>query len=416
VRRKGCGIGWYGPRPGGGLVDALGLSSYERPAVYTTTSAPSHDRNLRSLAKMLETGLLFGHVRAAGPGAMVHQANTHPFCCGRYLFQHNGDVARFPKIRRALLARLRDCLFEWLSGTTDSELLFALFLNELPDVVSMQPPEVLAAALKSAMRLVVEASGGEASSLNVACTDGECVLATRFRNGPGEAPPSLYYHTGPMPGLPSWDLAPAGGLGGLGGMTANLTRDGLMVAQEPAAGAAGTQLGSSYEGGASTLLRRGSFERRKPHPRQSLLVASEPLAADGDGVLSEWRVFPPNTLLVAVPVWRGGALDGQRAHRCDLQDSAPADEVGDDAAQTPVVLLDLQFESLALLAAWQPATGLGAARSAGVIPGDPRNDAHLPPRCPPRDKATPPLPAAAVAVLEQPPADDLDFAALSFEA
>jgi predicted glutamine amidotransferase len=43
---------------------------------------------------------------------------------------HNGNVHGFTKIRRALLERLRDCLFEWLSGTTDSELLFALFLNQ----------------------------------------------------------------------------------------------------------------------------------------------------------------------------------------------------------------------------------------------------------------------------------------------
>ena len=44
---------------------------------------------------------------------------------------HNGNVHGFTKIRRALLERLRDCLFEWLSGTTDSELLFALFLNQV---------------------------------------------------------------------------------------------------------------------------------------------------------------------------------------------------------------------------------------------------------------------------------------------
>ena len=44
---------------------------------------------------------------------------------------HNGNVNDFTKIRRALLERLRDCLFEWLSGTTDSELLFALFLNQV---------------------------------------------------------------------------------------------------------------------------------------------------------------------------------------------------------------------------------------------------------------------------------------------
>jgi predicted glutamine amidotransferase len=191
VNVHGCGIGWYGDTPGAGLVDALGLCSYERPAVYTTTSAPSHDRNLRSLSKMVESSLLFGHVRAAGPGAAVHLYNTHPFSCGRYLFQHNGALGNFSKIRRALLARLRDCLFEWLSGTTDSELLFALFLNALPDCVSLQPPEVLAAALKDTIRLVVEAAGGEPSSINVSCTDGECVLATRFRDGLGETAPSL---------------------------------------------------------------------------------------------------------------------------------------------------------------------------------------------------------------------------------
>ena len=51
---------------------------------------------------------------------------------------HNGNVHDFTKIRRALLERLRDCLFEWLSGTTDSELLFALFLNQVrpPDDVA----------------------------------------------------------------------------------------------------------------------------------------------------------------------------------------------------------------------------------------------------------------------------------------
>jgi glutamine amidotransferase len=93
VNVHGCGIGWYSNKPGGGLVDATGLSSYERPAVYTTTSAPTHDRNLRSLTKMLETTLLFGHVRAAGPGASVHQFNCHPFQAGRFLFMHNGEIA-----------------------------------------------------------------------------------------------------------------------------------------------------------------------------------------------------------------------------------------------------------------------------------------------------------------------------------
>ena len=76
-----------------GLLDELGLTAYERPSVYTSVAAPTHDRNLRSLSKNVETSLLFGHVRAAGPGASVHEYNCHPFACGRYMFMHNGEAS-----------------------------------------------------------------------------------------------------------------------------------------------------------------------------------------------------------------------------------------------------------------------------------------------------------------------------------
>ena len=81
VNVHGCGIGWYA-RERCGLVDELGLDAYNRPTVYTTVAAPSHDRNLRALSKTISSSLLFGHVRAAGPGASVHQYNCHPFFMG----------------------------------------------------------------------------------------------------------------------------------------------------------------------------------------------------------------------------------------------------------------------------------------------------------------------------------------------
>ena len=90
VNVHGCGIGWYGSNPLQGLRDLKGLCSYSRPCCYTTIAAPSHDRNLRSLSKAISTSLLFGHVRAAGPGASVHEYNCHPFYNGRYMFMHNG--------------------------------------------------------------------------------------------------------------------------------------------------------------------------------------------------------------------------------------------------------------------------------------------------------------------------------------
>ena len=96
---------WYGSCPHGGLKDAKGLCAYSRPCCYTTIAAPSHDRNLRSLSKAISTSLLFGHVRAAGPGASVHESNCHPFYNGRYMFMHNGEIYGFKKIREVCWQR-----------------------------------------------------------------------------------------------------------------------------------------------------------------------------------------------------------------------------------------------------------------------------------------------------------------------
>ena len=52
VNVHGCGIGWYTCERTG-LVDELGLDAYDRPTVYTTVAAPSHDRNLRALSKTI---------------------------------------------------------------------------------------------------------------------------------------------------------------------------------------------------------------------------------------------------------------------------------------------------------------------------------------------------------------------------
>ena len=152
VNVHGCGIGWYGSNPLQGLRDLKGLCSYSRPCCYTTIAAPSHDRNLRSLSKAISTSLLFGHVRAAGPGASVHEYNCHPLCnVGGTCLCTTGKCTGFKKIRRSLLATLRDDLFEHISGTTDSEVLFALVLNQLPDTNSSQSHEMMERAVREAM-------------------------------------------------------------------------------------------------------------------------------------------------------------------------------------------------------------------------------------------------------------------------
>ena len=284
----GCGIGWYA-RERCGLVDELGLDAYNRPTVYTTVAAPSHDRNLRALSKTISSSLLFGHVRAAGPGASVHQYNCHPFFKGRYMFMHNGDITDFSKVRRGLQHQLRDDLFDHMSGTTDSELLFLLILNRLPDCHTQQDPATLQQAVLDAFCAVIQANRGKANSLNIAFTDGETTIATRYRNSDVEEPPSLYYHVGPMPGESAWDLNNAD-LGSFDAMETDPNVHDHRGAFTPARDAT-TRTG--------TYRNRNGMRGEKFVATQALLVSSEPLTG-GKG-LDRWELLPSNSMIVAAP-------------------------------------------------------------------------------------------------------------------
>ena len=254
-------------------------------------AAPSHDRNLRALSKSISSSLLFGHVRAAGPGASVHQYNCHPFNKGRYMFMHNGDISRFSKIRRGLLGKLRDELFENISGTTDSELLFHLILNELPDWHTPQDPATLQAAVTTAMSQVIQANRGQPNSLNIAFTDGETVIATRYRNSESEEPPSLYFHMGPMPGEKAWDLDK---LGGFDTMETNPN-----VHDNKGAARRAVDVADYLRSGSTHGVRKcKASTQSKFVATQALLVSSEPLSTHG---LDNWQLCPVNSMIVAAP-------------------------------------------------------------------------------------------------------------------
>ncbi|CAN0288534.1 unnamed protein product, partial [Ectocarpus sp. 8 AP-2014] len=91
--------------------------------------------NLLNIAKFVESGLVFAHVRAASDGAVlvgnVNHENTHPFKYKRYTFMHNGGIPGFARMKRQLLAQLGDEAYLAVEGSTDSELCFAYFLDEL---------------------------------------------------------------------------------------------------------------------------------------------------------------------------------------------------------------------------------------------------------------------------------------------
>jgi glutamine amidotransferase len=110
----GFGLGWYGSGDG--------------PAVYRSVAPAWGDENLRELAAHVESPLFIAHVRAT-TGTAIQQTNCHPFRHGRWLFVHNGAIARFEDLRRDLMLAIDPSLFPAIQGSTDSEVVFNLSLS-----------------------------------------------------------------------------------------------------------------------------------------------------------------------------------------------------------------------------------------------------------------------------------------------
>lgn len=184
----GFGIAWYAPE-----MDAA-------PGLFRSITPAWNNRNLLSLSRVVSSPCILAHVRAATQGTGVDETNCHPFVRGRYAFMHNGDIGGFSGVRRAFGERLSDAAFGALEGTTDSEHLFALFLDRLAARGADPGPDDMAEALTSAFRDAVALSkahgGGQPSYLNVAVTDGRRAVVSRVTTDRPEDAESLYVYAG----------------------------------------------------------------------------------------------------------------------------------------------------------------------------------------------------------------------------
>jgi len=183
----GFGLAWYAPR-----LD-------ERPGLFRSITPAWNNANLRELARVVESPCILAHVRAATQVRSVSEANCHPFVHGRVAMMHNGDIGGFAALRRALLERLSDTAFDLIDGSTDSEHLFALFIDALGEDTKTSDASVLLEALQrsfsTALALSREHAGAD-SYLNVAATNGRCAVISRFTTQPDYDGESLYLHSG----------------------------------------------------------------------------------------------------------------------------------------------------------------------------------------------------------------------------
>ncbi|MGB1013565.1 MAG: class II glutamine amidotransferase [Nannocystaceae bacterium] len=224
----GFGVAWYAPD-----VD-------NRPAVFRDITPAWNNKNLRHVARVTQSETILAHVRAATHGHVI-QTNCHPFSSGRHAWMHNGSVASFREHRRAILRGLSDSAFAAIRGTTDSEHLMALFLDQLDTDAPDQ-----AAAMGQAMLAVLQAvtdldrRDDQASTLNLVVTNGVESVASRYTTGVPETANTLYL-----------------------------------------------QRSSRYhcEGDVCTFVDPGT-------ERASVMLASEPLSQH-----DQWEPIPPNTLV-----------------------------------------------------------------------------------------------------------------------
>lgn len=178
VNADGFGVGWYHS------------SKDTEPFIYKNTLPIWNDINLPSLSRYVESGCVLGYVRSATSGQALDFSNSQPFQYQRLLFIHNGRINNFRQtLYRPIRNKLSDEVYRSISGTTDSEHIFALLLNGW----LANPGKSLEQALHITLLELAELAQTYQTYVlaNVVISDGHRLIAARF--GTKSPVPSLYW-------------------------------------------------------------------------------------------------------------------------------------------------------------------------------------------------------------------------------
>lgn len=172
----GFGVGWYSRH----------LST---PGVYRDVRPAWNDENFRDVTAHIRSRMFLAHIRAT-TGTAVQRSNCHPFRYGRWLFQHNGLIPDFFRLRRDLLFEISGDFFDSIQGTTDSEVIFHLALTY---GLENDPPAALVRSI-STIESLMDKHGVEGElQFSAAVADGESIYAVRYANH--GTPRTLFYAT-----------------------------------------------------------------------------------------------------------------------------------------------------------------------------------------------------------------------------
>lgn len=183
----GFGLGWYAQE-----IDP-------QPAVFVSLQPAWNDRNLKYIAPKIRSTCFFAHVRAASQGDVSLQ-NSHPFHYKRFLFMHNGEIAGFRVIKRYMRRQLSDEVYDWIQGQTDSEHMFAIFIETFLKNKGHFNAEDIADAFEETIAQINFIQKKHhidgINYINAAITDGRSIVAMRYITDKSLPAPSLHFSEG----------------------------------------------------------------------------------------------------------------------------------------------------------------------------------------------------------------------------
>jgi len=229
----GWGVAWYGTRG---------------PRVRRGVMAAHADDDFVRAGRRARSRIVIAHVRDASVGRVALE-NTHPFLEGRWVFAHNGTVARYKRsgaVREALLAAISPARRLLLRGETDSERCFQLFLSRLDQRPRKGRPAIadVRTALAETVALVcaIADRGEHRSTLNFLVSDGRMLCACRhgkplqFSASAGDG--HVFAVASEPIGRAGWEVVPEEGFVGIDGSLAPVRGPLTVAASGTAAGRA----------------------------------------------------------------------------------------------------------------------------------------------------------------------------------
>lgn len=158
------------------------------PFIFRIFRLPFYDENLRNLSGKITAQCLLAHLRgvAYNDKQVVSQENVHPFMFNgtNIALAHNGALVDFDKMKFDLLEYIKPEFQKDIRGTTDSEWIYAVFLSQLPEKVTIYKADDISEALIKTLKILQNARNKRnisiASPVNLFVTNGEFIAATRF--------------------------------------------------------------------------------------------------------------------------------------------------------------------------------------------------------------------------------------------